>query len=208
MIKAVPLKSYIILVSGNLFPDLTSYEWVMIKIHLICVPLIYKFQHVHIITKFLLLASFYLLLDLDSPPKWFSSFPLKHYELWNCQVCYFVNKTTIKWWRKRGSMLLMCIRRQHSEIHQCLKKGEGERKKWEYNRGRELDQSTMHSCMELAQWNTLILMEACSKIKENFKKSLKIPKSFLKILKLGNRSGSFWFQEGKLQPPESMFYYK
>jgi hypothetical protein len=36
-------------------------------------------------------------------------------------------------------------------------KGEERQREWEYNGGGELVQSTLFSCMELSQWNPLVL---------------------------------------------------
>jgi hypothetical protein len=38
-------------------------------------------------------------------------------------------------------------------------------RKWEYHGGGELVQSTLYACLELSQWNLILLMYANSKIK-------------------------------------------
>jgi hypothetical protein len=48
----------------------------------------------------------------------------------------------------------------------CLKRGEEKGREWKYNGGYELVQGTLYACMELSQWNSLILLKyANSKIK-------------------------------------------
>jgi hypothetical protein len=57
--------------------------------------------------------------------------------------------------------------RQPQETHQTLfwKQGQG-RGEWEYNGGDELVEGSLYTCIELAQWNPLILLiYANSKIK-------------------------------------------
>jgi hypothetical protein len=58
------------------------------------------------------------------------------------------------------------IWRQHNETQQILKKVEERVGEWKYNGWDELVQGTLHTCMELSQWNSFILlMYANSKIK-------------------------------------------
>jgi hypothetical protein len=64
------------------------------------------------------------------------------------------------------------------------RRGKRNKGEWQYNGRVELVQGTLHTCVELAQWNPLLLMCNESKIKEIFKRGRKEQES--------NRVGEFY----------------